>query len=419
MNPAGPSFSASQPAGARARAGLATPAAFGLLVSLALGACSAAPPAQPSHTDGDRRPASPAAPVGDGGAKADATNGRNAADAAADDSGGAGGASSGIAGDAPAEGPTPTPGDGAGAGDAGASSDSSGGNPIGMPAPPVGAFPLAAVQAAKPTLYAATTARVEGPTWRAGDVFFAADGVGLMRADGAGKVFRYHPMLNPIGSFTLADDSLLVCDKQHVLVQIFSDGKVARLVDGGTTFCNDITVDGAGNVFFSDSRAAAIMRLTPAGALSRWASARKYPNGLEIDREGKFLYFSDTGVNLLFRVPIAADGTAGAVESLGPMIADGMAIDAWGNLWLAQVTAGIVMVYDPGKRQIIARIDAGGPQATNLSFGGPQHDTLFTTVAGKGIMRVPVGVRGFSHPGAAHYTVKAMLDLVPANTPAD
>jgi gluconolactonase len=281
------------------------------------------------------------------------------------------------------------------------------------------------LQAAKPTLFAGTSARVEGPSWRGDEVFFAADGLGLLRADGQGKVFRYQPTLNPVGSFALADGSLLVCEKKYLLLQIFADGKIGVLVGApgndanAAAFCNDITVDGAGNVYFSDSRAGAIMKLTPAGDLTKWVTGRKYPNGLEVDRENKFLYFSDTGVNTLFRVPMTASGAAGAVESLGAMIADGMAIDAWGNLWLAQVTAGQAMVYDPNKRQIIARIDAGGPQSTNLTFGGRDNDTLFTAVAGKGIMRIAVGVRGFSHPGAAHYAIKSMLDLPPANTPAN
>jgi hypothetical protein len=61
----------------------------------------------------------------------------------------------------------------------------------------------------------------------------------------------------------------------------------------------------------------------------------------------------------------------------------------------------------------------GGREATNLAFGGPAHDVLYTTVVGKGVMRVPVGARGFSHPGAPRYAIKSMLDLVPANTPLD
>jgi sugar lactone lactonase YvrE len=286
-------------------------------------------------------------------------------------------------------------------------------------AEPLGAFPLAGLANAKPALVAAIAARVEGPSWRGGDVFFAADGSGLMRADAQGKLYKYHPTLNPVGSFTLGDGSLLICEKKYILLQMFADGKLGVLVGegAGPTFCNDVTTDGDGNIYFSDPRAGAIMRLTPAGELTRVVGGRRYTNGVEVDRESNYLYFSDTGVNQVFRVPLGKPDAA--VENLGAMIADGMAFDAWGHLWLAQVTAGVAMVYDPSKKQVIARVGLGGPEATNLTFGGPNNDVVFSTVANRGLYRVPVGVRGFRHPGAAKYTVKAMLDLVPANTPVN
>jgi sugar lactone lactonase YvrE len=288
-------------------------------------------------------------------------------------------------------------------------------SPIGGPPPPLGPFPLAAVQAAKPALFAATSARIEGPSWRKGEVIFAADGGGLMRADAQGKIYRYFPTLDPVGSFTLADDSVLLCEKKYILLQLFPDDTIGVIVgEGGAAgFCNDITVDADGNIYFSESHKGAIMKVTPAGELTTFVAGRRYPNGLEIDRANEVLYFSDTAVNQLFRVPLRG----GAVESLGAMIADGMAIDAWGNLWLAQVTAGQGIVFDPQKRAVLARVPLGGPQATNLVFGGPDHDTLFSTVAGKGITRIPVAVRGFSHPGAPRYALKSMLDLKPTNTP--
>jgi gluconolactonase len=287
------------------------------------------------------------------------------------------------------------------------------------PAGPLGPFPLAAIQAAKPEVFVASDARVEGPSWRStdGSLFFAADGLGLMRADPQGKLYRYYPTLDPVGSFALADGSVLLCEKQHILLQMFPDGKLGIIVGGGGAagFCNDITVDAEGTIYFSDSRAGAIMRVTPAGVLTRLVGGRSYTNGVEVDRESKYLYFSDTGANMLFRVPLGQDGAA--AEKLGSMIADGMAIDAWGNLWLAQVTAGQINVYDPVARKVLATFNAGGPQTTNLTFGGPGHDTLFTTVAKKGIMRLAVGARGFAHPGAAKYALKGMVDLAPANTP--
>src|SRR5690242_15228134 len=71
----------------------------------------------------------------------------------------------------------------------------------------LGPFPMAALKAAKPSLYVSAGTHLEGPSWRNGDLFFAADGGGwgLMRVDANRKLYRYHPGLTPIGTTLLAD----------------------------------------------------------------------------------------------------------------------------------------------------------------------------------------------------------------------
>src|SRR5207244_13474577 len=80
----------------------------------------------------------------------------------------------------------------------------------------LGPFPLAAVKAMTPQPYRAANAHLEGPSYRfkTDDILFAADGAGwgLMRVDADRKLYRYHPKLSPVGSYLLADGSLLVCD---------------------------------------------------------------------------------------------------------------------------------------------------------------------------------------------------------------
>src|SRR4051812_9656574 len=87
------------------------------------------------------------------------------------------------------------------------------------PSSPLGPFPLEAIKAAKPTLYVSAGTHLEGPSWHDGELFFAADGggYGLMRVDAAGKLYRYQPKLTPIGTFALADGSLLACDHTYFL----------------------------------------------------------------------------------------------------------------------------------------------------------------------------------------------------------
>src|SRR5204862_7860960 len=79
------------------------------------------------------------------------------------------------------------------------------GAPVAADAGPLGAFPLAAVKMASAQPWAALNAHPEGPSWRADEVFFAADGFGLMRVAADRKLYRYHPKLSPVGSYLLAD----------------------------------------------------------------------------------------------------------------------------------------------------------------------------------------------------------------------
>jgi gluconolactonase len=286
-------------------------------------------------------------------------------------------------------------------------------------APPLGEFPLEAVKAGRFQQLSRVSTHTEGPSYRDGNVYFASDGNGLVRADATGKVFRYHPRLAPVGSYLLADGSLIVCDKGYTVVQVFPDGSVGALLTEAEhqriDFCNDVTVDPRGNIYFTQARAGDIWRITPEGMLDKVTGGHDYPNGVEIDREGKYLYFS---TRMLMRMTIPETGTGfGAPQAVGPAGVDGMAFDAWGNLWVAIYNGGgEVRVLDVARRQTIATLDV--PNATNLTFGGPGGDTVFVTGANRGLFRVTIsGIRGFLHPGAPKYTIKRMLDLKPVDTP--
>lgn len=291
--------------------------------------------------------------------------------------------------------------------------------PVGADAePPLGAFPLAAVRAARPERLVSVATPCEGPSWIDGEVFFGFRD-GLMRISRDRKLFRYIPELAfSVGTYKLHDGSLLVCDRANKLVQVHRDGKVSVLADDSATNSNDVTVDGAGNIFFSDFRTA-IFRITPDGQVSRALANLDSPNGVEVDPQSRNLYFISG--NRLQRAALPpAGGTFGATETVVtlPGGGDGCAFDDWGNLWVAIYAAGQLAIVDVVKRQVITTIAAGGTGVTNLSFGGPGRDEVFTTVASNGVFRIPVGARGFAgHRGAERYTAKRMLPITPANTP--
>jgi sugar lactone lactonase YvrE len=88
------------------------------------------------------------------------------------------------------------------------------------------------------------------------------------------------------------------------------------------------------------------------------------------------------------RFPVAGDGVADDADALQQAIdaaaagdpsgvlfvPEGVAVDAWGRVYIA---AGPVRVFDPEGRPIdVIRL----PQrATSLAFGGPERNTLFVT----------------------------------------
>jgi gluconolactonase len=273
-------------------------------------------------------------------------------------------------------------------------------------------FPLAQVRAAPKQRLAAVGAQIEGPTWRDGDLYFAQDGGGggMMKLNAAGQVSRFRPELHPIGSFLLADGSMLWCDHEHLLLQIFPDGRTGVLASGLAPKCNDVTVDAEGNIFFSDYTDS-IYRVTPSGQFTRALGGLAKPNGVEVDPESKSVYIV-TGGRLL-RSELSAGGTLGPAQpvvTLGGGNGDGLAFDQWGNIWVAVFQSGAVVIVDPVKRTVLANVDFGGAGPTNLTFGGPQRDQVYVTIANSGIWRANVGVPGFrGHPGAPSYTIKRML----------
>jgi len=90
----------------------------------------------------------------------------------------------------------------------------------------------------------------------------------------------------------------------------------------GGGFCNDLTVDAAGNVYASDSWSPRILRLPVGGkALEEWVKdpvlgADQWSlNGLDIDQAKNVLYIVNQAKGQLFRIPMV-DGKAGAITEI-------------------------------------------------------------------------------------------------------
>lgn len=288
---------------------------------------------------------------------------------------------------------------------------------------------LAEAFKAKAELYAPAPGYSEGPTWLDGDVFFCSGP--LLRITPERKVLKYLD-IGPAGTYLLADKRLLISDnKNHALLQWTPDGKLQVLADSfdgkKLRILNDLCVDKKGNVYWTDPNSGDakkpdgnVFRMTPEGVVSKIATERAYPNGIEVDPEGKYLYLVESASKKVLRYEVPASDKPLGEPTLFYTLktgGDGLAFDAKGRIWVTDFGGGEIAVLSPeGKYLGGAKVPAKA--ISNVCFGGPKRDTLFvTTGTPDGVFRVPVGIEGFKlHPGAKYKALRE-LDVKVLNEP--
>jgi gluconolactonase len=149
---------------------------------------------------------------------------------------------------------------------------------------------------------------------------------------------------------------------------------------------NDLVVDGAGGVYFSDPNfgtgqtgaTQAVYYAASNGAVSKILTNIARPNGVLLSTDESKLYLLSSVVAELLTFPILAPGVIGApVSTALPVTGDGLTIDTAGNLYLTQPGRSNVLVLSP------AGVTLGVipfPQSpANCVFGGKDMKTLFVT----------------------------------------
>ena len=198
--------------------------------------------------------------------------------------------------------------------------------------------------------------------------------------------------------------NLLACEGgARRLTSIAPDGTVTVLAD---TFegkklnsPNDLWIDPAGGVYFSDPRYGNMEGLELPGfyvfylppdrkQLRRVIDDMVKPNGVLGTADGKQLYVADAGGGKTYVYAIQPDGALADKRLFAEQGSDGLARDELGNIYL---TGGGINVYSPAGEKIETIKVPEGP--ANLKFGGPDRKTLFIT-ARTGFYAVPMRVRG-------------------------
>jgi sugar lactone lactonase YvrE len=191
-----------------------------------------------------------------------------------------------------------------------------------------------------------------------------------------------------------------------VVAKLDGDGRRLRLNDGA---CDPESNFWTGTMALDLSPGeGCLYRVDPSGSVLPVLSGIGISNGLGWSPDGSRMYYIDSlagGVDVLDLdlrsgrvvrtrlVEIAND----ARSPVGMTVADGMAVDAEGHLWVAVFGAGQVRRYAPdGELRMV--IDVPHPAPTSCAFGGEDLRDLYITTGGGDrrahIFRCQPGVRG-------------------------
>lgn len=252
----------------------------------------------------------------------------------------------------------------------------------------------------------------EGPTCDAdGNVLFTDqpnDRIMKWSADGKLSTFL-QPAGRANGMCFDGKGNLLACaDEKNELWSVAPDGKatvVLKEFQGKPlNGPNDVWVRPDGGLYFTDpfykrpwwqhdkmpQDGQHVYYLAPdRHKLRRVADDLRQPNGIIGTPDGKKLYVADIGARKTYSYDIQPDGALANKKLFCEFGSDGMTLDNEGNVYL---TGKGVIVFDKTGRQI-EHIAVEEPWTANVSFGGPDKQTLFIT-ASKGLYAIRMRVKG-------------------------
>ena len=218
---------------------------------------------------------------------------------------------------------------------------------------------------------------------------YAGNGVPGYPADGS--VAAANPIFHPSGMTTDAAGSLYFNDESAVVRKITPDGIIHVIVANGTdpqnpthslfSSLDGIALDSHGNIFVADLGANRILKISPGGAVTRWAG-------------------SSSPVTWL-------DGVAATSVSLNLFAAAPLAIDGADNLYFPDNTFGYIRKITPagvtgtlaGPTGLMRAIDPADGQSANVPHIGARAlaatangDVYFSSLSTDEVFRISNGV---------------------------
>jgi len=248
----------------------------------------------------------------------------------------------------------------------------------------------------------------EGPRWHEGRLWFSDFFAHAVKSVSLTGDLRTEFKIDdqPSGLGWMPDGSMLVVSmKKRQVLRRARDGKIAIHADlnGIATFhCNDMVVDTTGRAYvgnfgfdldaalaargvesvLADHPTAKLACVSPTGAVTVAATDMHFPNGSVITPDGNTLIVGETFGGCLTAFDIGADGKLGnrrVWASTMPRVPDGIALDAKGNIWIANPIAPECALISQGG-QVLHVINTDQPCYACM-LGGDDGRTLFMLTA--------------------------------------
>lgn len=156
---------------------------------------------------------------------------------------------------------------------------------------------------------------------------------------------------------------------------------------------NDIVVASNGTVYFTDpngyygeSPNGTVYRIDPKGKTTVFSKEITGPNGIILSLDEKTLYVGHNVAKDTAKIvswPLNSDGTGGAIREITTVpqcVADGMAVDSEGAIWLTCYSFGTAYRITPGDGKVTAIVTTDQKALTNAKFGrGADTYSLYLT----------------------------------------
>ena len=241
-----------------------------------------------------------------------------------------------------------------------------------------------------------TWGNTEGPAVdSSGALYFTSRGTfkGIVRwtpGGGAEQFASVAPMAGPGGLWIDDEDAIYLTATNEREVQVRkADGTLRTLArdfeanEETAKGPNDITVSDTGIVYFTDpngyygeSEPGTVYRIDAEGTVHVFDDTVVGPNGIVLSADDRTLFVAHNvaeSVSHLVRWPLAEDGSAAGpaeiVARIEPCVADGMAVDAEGLVWLTCYSYGTAHRIDTSTGETAELVTTEQKALTNAVFG--------------------------------------------------